>query len=53
MRERVGDKGAQSRLELFLDELVGCCNQRGVLDEPERSRELEPGALVRLDLQVS
>jgi hypothetical protein len=32
--ERVSDKGAQPRLELLLDELVGCCDQRGVLDEP-------------------
>ena len=51
--ERLGDKGPQPRLELFLDEFVRCRDERGVLHQPERAGELQPGALVRLDLEVS
>src|SRR5216683_3354362 len=51
--EGVRDQGPEPRLQLLLDELVGRCDQGRVLDEPERSCQLEPGTLMRLDLHVS
>ena len=51
-REGVGDQRAQPRLELLLDELVRGRDEGSVLDQAKRPGQLEPGALVRLDLHV-
>jgi len=48
----LGNQGAQSGLQLLLDELVRGGDQRGVLDQAERAGELQPGPLVRLDLKI-
>ena len=50
--QRLGNQGAQPRLQLFLDELVRRGDERGVLHQAERPGEFQPGPLVRLDLQV-
>jgi hypothetical protein len=51
--EGLGDQGAQPGFQLFLDELVRGGNQGSVLDQPQRTSELEPRSLVRLDLKIS
>ena len=48
----MGDQRAQPGLELFLDELVGRGDERGVLDEPERPGQPQPGPLMWFDVQV-
>ena len=44
--ERRGDDGAQSRLEDVLREVVGSCDQSGVLDKPEGACEGDEGPLL-------
>src|SRR5215469_18897183 len=41
--QRVGDQGAQPGLQLLLYELIRRGDQRRVLYQPERPRELQPG----------
>jgi hypothetical protein len=49
----LGNQRAQPGLQLLLDELVGGGDQRRVLHQPERAGQLQPGPLMRLNLQVS
>ncbi len=51
-RERVRDERAQSRLELLLHEFVRGRDEGSVLDQAKRPGQLQPGALVRLDLHA-
>ena len=48
----LGEQGAQAGFQLLLDEFVGGGDQGGVLHQAERAGQLQPGPLVRLDLQV-
>src|SRR5260370_555408 len=50
--ERVGDQGPEPGFELFLDELVGGGDEGGVLDQAEGPGQPQPGALMRLDLEI-
>lgn len=45
--ERLADRRSQAGLQHFLGELVGCGQQGGVLDQPERSGLGKPRALLR------
>jgi hypothetical protein len=50
--QRVGDQCAQPGFQLFLDELVGRGDQRGVLYQAKRPGELQPGPVRGLDLHA-
>ena len=50
--EREGDERAQPGLQLVLDERVGRRDERRVLHQAERPRELEPGELARLQAHL-
>ena len=50
--KRAGTVTASGMSQQLLDEFVGRGDQRGVLHQPERPGELQPGPLMRLDLQV-
>ncbi len=48
----MGDQGPEPGFELFLDELVGGGDEGGVLDQAEGPGQPQPGALMRLDLEI-